>query len=259
MCGSAVEADVAQPHAPQLRRADGAARMPGIRQIRGRHALDARHERRRSVAGTATMWRVSVAALLAAGLLCPARGPQGSTQLVTVQAPRGATTASLQLWERRGGCWQPRRRPVDGAARPQRPLEREARGRRRDADRHVPVSARRCTASRRIPACRLATTGSSAATGGTRTRAPPTYNTFRHVACGARPAFGGDSEALWRISPQYRYFAVIEYNADPVRARPRLGDLPPRRASARRRAASVFPEPRLVRVLRWLRPAERIR
>ena len=44
----------------------------------------------------------------------------------------------------------------------------------------------------------------------------PTYNTFRHVACGARPAFGGGSEALWTISPQYRYFAVIEYNASPV-------------------------------------------
>ena len=44
----------------------------------------------------------------------------------------------------------------------------------------------------------------------------PTYNTFRHVACGARPPFGGGSEALWRISPQYRYFAVIEYNAHPV-------------------------------------------
>jgi L,D-peptidoglycan transpeptidase YkuD (ErfK/YbiS/YcfS/YnhG family) len=44
----------------------------------------------------------------------------------------------------------------------------------------------------------------------------PTYNTFRHVACGASPPFRGGSEALWRITPAYRLFAVIEYNAAPV-------------------------------------------
>jgi L,D-peptidoglycan transpeptidase YkuD (ErfK/YbiS/YcfS/YnhG family) len=43
-----------------------------------------------------------------------------------------------------------------------------------------------------------------------------TYNTFRHVACGTSPPFGGGSEALWRISPAYRAFAVIDYNAHPV-------------------------------------------
>ena len=39
----------------------------------------------------------------------------------------------------------------------------------------------------------------------------PTYNTFVH---GANP--GGNSEALWTITPAYRYFAVIEYNMDPT-------------------------------------------
>ena len=43
-----------------------------------------------------------------------------------------------------------------------------------------------------------------------------TYNTFRHVACGTRPPFGGGSEALWRITPAYLLFAVIQYNAAPV-------------------------------------------
>jgi L,D-peptidoglycan transpeptidase YkuD (ErfK/YbiS/YcfS/YnhG family) len=43
-----------------------------------------------------------------------------------------------------------------------------------------------------------------------------TYNTFRHVACGKVPPFGGGSEALWRITPAYRLFAVIQYNAAPV-------------------------------------------
>ncbi|MDX6425970.1 MAG: hypothetical protein QOD52_1375 [Gaiellaceae bacterium] len=44
----------------------------------------------------------------------------------------------------------------------------------------------------------------------------PTYNTFRHVACGSTPPFGGGSEALWRIRPAYRLFALIQYNVAPV-------------------------------------------
>jgi L,D-peptidoglycan transpeptidase YkuD (ErfK/YbiS/YcfS/YnhG family) len=44
----------------------------------------------------------------------------------------------------------------------------------------------------------------------------PGYNTFRHVACGSSPPFGGGSEALWRISPAYRLFAPIQYNAAPA-------------------------------------------
>jgi L,D-peptidoglycan transpeptidase YkuD (ErfK/YbiS/YcfS/YnhG family) len=43
-----------------------------------------------------------------------------------------------------------------------------------------------------------------------------TYNMFRHVACGTSPPFAGGSEALWRITPAYRVFAVIQYNAAPV-------------------------------------------
>jgi L,D-peptidoglycan transpeptidase YkuD (ErfK/YbiS/YcfS/YnhG family) len=41
----------------------------------------------------------------------------------------------------------------------------------------------------------------------------PNYNSFRHVRCGARPPFRGDSEALWRAAVAYRLFAVVDYNA----------------------------------------------
>jgi len=44
----------------------------------------------------------------------------------------------------------------------------------------------------------------------------PTYNRFRHVACGAAPPFAGGSEALWRATVAYRLFAVVQYNAAPV-------------------------------------------
>jgi L,D-peptidoglycan transpeptidase YkuD (ErfK/YbiS/YcfS/YnhG family) len=44
----------------------------------------------------------------------------------------------------------------------------------------------------------------------------PMYNRFVHVPCGSAPPFGGDSEALWRVVPQYDYFAVVDYNAAPI-------------------------------------------
>lgn len=44
----------------------------------------------------------------------------------------------------------------------------------------------------------------------------PAYNTFQHVACGARPSFGGGSEALWTETAAYPSFAVIDYNTEPI-------------------------------------------
>jgi L,D-peptidoglycan transpeptidase YkuD (ErfK/YbiS/YcfS/YnhG family) len=44
----------------------------------------------------------------------------------------------------------------------------------------------------------------------------PEYNRFVHLACGARPAFGGGSEALWLETTAYPHFAVLDYNVDPV-------------------------------------------
>ncbi|HVC88113.1 MAG TPA: L,D-transpeptidase family protein [Gaiellaceae bacterium] len=46
--------------------------------------------------------------------------------------------------------------------------------------------------------------------------ASPTYNSFRHVACGTDPPFGGASEPLWRDTVAYRALAVIQYNVGPV-------------------------------------------
>ena len=46
--------------------------------------------------------------------------------------------------------------------------------------------------------------------------ASPTYNTFQHVACGATPPFGGDSEALWTEGNAYPSMAVIDFNTPPT-------------------------------------------
>jgi len=43
------------------------------------------------------------------------------------------------------------------------------------------------------------------------------YNSFRHIACGARPAWTyGDSEPPWLVTYDYQSFAWIMYNTHPV-------------------------------------------
>ena len=81
------------------------------------------------------------------------------------------------------------------------------------------------------------------------------YNTFRHLRCGARPPFGGGSEALWRSTRAYRHFAVIQYNAAP--AVPGRGSAIFLHADVGRPTTGCvsLPLPRLVTVLRRLDPA----
>ena len=195
---------------------------------------------------------VSVAVLLAAACVA-VHAPAGSTQLVTVSAPPGATAATLRTYARRGSCW----RPVAGpwTAR----LGRTGlSSRKREGDGATPTGT-----------YLLGTTVYGIAPNpGVRLRyhrlvcgdwwdedpSSPTYNEFEHVACGTRPAFGGGSEALWRISPQYRYFAVVDYNASPTV--PGRGSAIFLHVAVGATAGCVsLPEAELVRLLRWLRPA----
>ena len=157
---------------------------------------------------------VSVAAVLAAACLSLA-APQRSTQLVTVQAPPHATTAALSVWERRSGCWQ--RIAGPWTARLGRSGLSSS---KREGDGATPTGTFRLGATAygiaANPGVRLHYHRLVCGDWWDEDVRSATYNTFRHVACGARPSFGGKSEALWRITPQYRYFAVIEYNARPI-------------------------------------------
>jgi L,D-peptidoglycan transpeptidase YkuD (ErfK/YbiS/YcfS/YnhG family) len=82
--------------------------------------------------------------------------------------------------------------------------------------------------------------------------ATPGYNSFFH---GPNP--GGASEALWQISPQYDYFAVINYNIPVVPADPARGSgiflhvAVPGRATA---GCVSLARADLLRILRWLDP-----
>jgi L,D-peptidoglycan transpeptidase YkuD (ErfK/YbiS/YcfS/YnhG family) len=197
------------------------------------------------------MGAMSVAAILAA-VACFA-GTGGSQQLVTVTAPLHATAAALSYWTRSGSCW----RRVGGPWRAR--LGRAG------------LSLHKREGDGATPAGTFALGGTAygiAPDPGVRLRyhrlvcgdwwdedpASPAYNTFQHVACGARPPFGGDSEALWRISPQYRYLVVIDYNASPVVAG--RGSAIFLHVAVGATAGCVsLPEQQLVRLMRWLRPS----
>jgi L,D-peptidoglycan transpeptidase YkuD (ErfK/YbiS/YcfS/YnhG family) len=194
---------------------------------------------------------MSVAAI-AAAVACFA-GTQGSTQLVTVQAPQRATTATLSVWTRNGSCW----RRVAGPW--QARLGRSGlSAHKREGDGATPTGTYRFGAVvygiAANPGVRFHYHRLTCGDWWDEDPASPTYNTFRHVACGAAPSFGGGSEALWRISPQYRYFAVIDYNASPVV--PGHGSAIFLHVALGATAGCVsLPEAQLVRLLRWLRPS----
>jgi L,D-peptidoglycan transpeptidase YkuD (ErfK/YbiS/YcfS/YnhG family) len=84
------------------------------------------------------------------------------------------------------------------------------------------------------------------------------YNLFQHVPCGAVPPFGGGSEALWRATVAYRYFAVIDYNTARVPGRGSAIFLHVDTGNATNGCVSL-PSAELVRTLRWLRPGARMK
>ena len=154
-------------------------------------------------------------ALLAAVAVCvPAAGP--AQQRVTVEAQSArATTAVVRLWRRDGRCWRETAGPWTAHV-----------GRSGlSADRHegdgtTPIGV---FAFGPVlygldpkPAVSLAYHQLVCGDWWDEDPASPTYNRFRHVACGTKPPFGGASEALWMGASAYRKFAVVEFNASPV-------------------------------------------
>lgn len=194
---------------------------------------------------------MNVAAILAAVACFP--GTQGAGQLVTVTAPPHATVATLSAWTRRGACW----RRVAGPWRAN--LGRSGlSAHKREGDGATPTGTYRFGAVMYgiapDPGVRFRYHRLVCGDWWDEDPSSATYNTFRHVACGLAPPFRGGSEALWRISPQYRYFAVIDYNANPVVAG--RGSAIFLHVAVGATAGCVsLPEPELLQLLRWLSPA----
>lgn len=180
----------------------------------------------------------------------------GAAQLVTVAAPAsGSTTASMDLWQRSGGCWSlvagpwPARVGVTGVS-----------DHHREGDGSTPAGLYRIGSVMygiaANPGVRSAYHQLSCGDWWDEDPASATYNTFQQVACGAAPPFRGKSEALWQETTAYQHFAVVDYNADPVvpgagsavfihddTGRPTIG------------CVSVAPSS-LLRLLGWLDPSQ---
>jgi L,D-peptidoglycan transpeptidase YkuD (ErfK/YbiS/YcfS/YnhG family) len=196
-------------------------------------------------------------ASLAAAVACFA-GTHGSAQLLTVQAPPRSTVGTLSAWTRSGTCW----RRVAGPWHAY--LGRSGlSAHKREGDGTTPIGTFGIGGTvygiAPDPGVRLRYHRLVCGDWWDEDPSSPGYNTFAHLPCGVAPPFGGDSEALWRISPQYRYFAVIDYNADPVV--PGRGSAIFLHVSTGRPTAGCIslPERELVRTLRWLRPGAEVR
>lgn len=87
----------------------------------------------------------------------------------------------------------------------------------------------------------------------------PRYNEFIHVACGVTPGFASWSEPLWTETVAYPYFAVIEFNSDPVRRGPDApgsGIFLHSWVSGPTAGCVALHTGQLLALLRWLMPAQ---
>ncbi|HZB35002.1 MAG TPA: L,D-transpeptidase family protein [Gaiellaceae bacterium] len=222
--------------------------------------------------------RTTIAGLLAAGVpllfagqtagvsaACPANlangidTPRGSAQLITVEAARHKTTAaSLRTWRRQGGCWVPVAGPWtarvgwNGLA-----------DRRREGDGTTPTGVYRFGSvmygNAPNPGVRYRYRRLTCGDWWNEDPTSPTYNTFRHVRCGARPPFRVTTPGLWQEKSAYRHFAVIEYNTRPVVPGRGSGIFLHAQTGSSTNGCISLPAHKLVVALRWLDPAKRPR
>jgi L,D-peptidoglycan transpeptidase YkuD (ErfK/YbiS/YcfS/YnhG family) len=187
-----------------------------------------------------------------ANRLAPTRSAR---QLITVVAPRRwSTRAALQLWRRADGCWL-----TVGGPWPAWVGQRGVSERKREGDRTTPAGVFAIgTVMYGVapnPGVRYAYRRLVCGDWWVEDPRSPYYNRLRHVPCDTRPPFEVTSEDLSRSPTAYRHFAFIRYNTDPIV--PGRGSGIFLHASTGRPTLGCvsLPLPQLVRVLRWLRPA----
>jgi L,D-peptidoglycan transpeptidase YkuD (ErfK/YbiS/YcfS/YnhG family) len=186
---------------------------------------------------------------------CGPTVPTGSAaQLVTVETSSYRTTyATVTLWSRRGGCWTKVAGPWSARV-----------GRSGLSDRHREGDGTTPTGVYAIgpvvygidqdPGVHLAYRRLVCGDWWDEDPASAGYNSFRHVACGARPSFGGGSEALWRQTRAYRQFAVVQYNVAPAVPGRGSAIFVHHDTGSPTNGCVSLPSSRLLSLLRWLRP-----
>lgn len=176
-------------------------------------------------------------------------------QVITVRASRSnSTIASLSMWQRRGSCFERVAGPwrADVGARG---LLRE----KHEGDGATPIGTFPIGATMYgiAPNPGVAYPYHRIVCGDWWDEDPSSqsYNRFVHLGCGQTPRFGGDSEALWRVVPQYGYFAVIAYNAAPIVPNSGSAIFLHITTGTPTAGCVALPVAELLRILRALRPA----
>ena len=227
---ASVEADVGDG---SVRRPDGPTGQPRCHErseLRRGHRRDGRVERRQR--GHRFERLDVVPACCRPRAPAPARS--GSSSRHRACTRRRRRCRSLECGRARGGA-------VPGARRRDRPLGAPPRGRRHDAARHV-RDRPTVYGLDPNPGVRLRYHRLRCGDWWDGDPASPTYNRFRHVACGAEPPFRGGSEALWRAT-RSPTASSRSSSTTPTRSSPAAG----RRSSctttpaAQRTAASASP------------------
>jgi L,D-peptidoglycan transpeptidase YkuD (ErfK/YbiS/YcfS/YnhG family) len=176
-------------------------------------------------------------------------------QLVTVVAEgAGATTGSLALWSRDGGCW----RRVAGPW--QAWLGRNGVSlHHREGDGTTPEGAYGIGAVMygvdADPGVAYRYHRLVCGDWWDEDPSSPGYNTFVHVRCGEQPGFGGGSEALWLSPTAYAYLALIDYNTGPIVPGAGSAIFLHVTIGAPTDGCVALPQDELLQLLRWLEPA----
>jgi len=177
-------------------------------------------------------------------------------QLVTVASLKSSSqTGAVRAWERRGDCWVPVAGPWQAWLGIKGISERK-----REGDLKTPSGAFGIQpvmyGLAPKPGVRYRWHRIVCGDWWVEDPRSPSYNTFRHVPCGAKPPFRTTSEDMSKSPTAYRYLAVIDYNTHPIvpsrgsgiflhvsHGNPTLGCV-------------SLPLPQLLKLLRWFAPAK---
>jgi len=182
--------------------------------------------------------------------------PPGARQLITVEAAVASTThATLRTWRRPGRCWLPVGGPY--AARVGR---NGLSASRREGDGTTPSGSyaigRTMYGNAANPGVRYPYRRLRCGDWWDEDSSSPTYNSFQHVPCGTKPAFGGASEGMWEQPRPYPHLVVIEYNMRPVVPGRGSGIFLHAQTGGPTNGCISLRRVELVSVLRWLRPGQ---
>jgi L,D-peptidoglycan transpeptidase YkuD (ErfK/YbiS/YcfS/YnhG family) len=196
-----------------------------------------------------------VAAALAAS--CPSYPsvPPATTQLITVSAPRTRTTeATLRVWQRRADCWTQVFGPYTA-----RVGWNGLRVNRREGDGTTPIGTfpitPRMYGNAANPGVAFRYTRLRCGDWWVEDPRSSAYNTFQRIGCGVKPPFKVTTPDMSKSPRAYAYLAVIGFNIDPIVPGRGSGIFLHVQVHNSTNGCVSLPRPRLLRLLRWLRPA----